>query len=42
MFDELAEVKYLKELKGLKSLKVKEEAYLEPEQASMMNFLWNS
>ena len=38
MFDELAEVKYLKEMKGLKSLKVKEEAYLEPEQASMMKF----
>ena len=36
MFDELTEVKYFKEMKGLKSLQVKAEAYLEPQRASMM------
>ena len=36
MFDELTEVKYFKEMKGLKSLQVKAEAYLEPKRASMM------
>ena len=36
MFHELTEVKYFKEMKGLKSLQVKEELYLEPKLASMM------
>ena len=36
MFDELTEVKYFKEMKGLKSLQVKAEAYLEPKRASRM------
>ena len=36
MFHELTEVKYFKEMKGLKSLQVKEAVYLEPKLASMM------
>ena len=36
MSDELTKVKYLKKMKGLKSLQVKAEAYLEPQRASMM------
>ena len=39
MFDELTEVKYFKEMKGLESLQVKVEAYLEPKRASMMKLL---
>ena len=40
MFDEFKKVKYSKEIKGLKSLQVKVEAYLEHKQTSMMKFLW--
>ena len=37
MFHELAEVKYFKEMKGLKGLlQVKAVAYLEPKRACMM------
>ena len=36
IFVELTEVKYFKEMKGLKSLQVKSEAYLEPKQGSKM------
>ena len=35
MFDELTEVKYFKEMKGL-SRQVKTEAYLEPKRATIM------
>ena len=38
MSDELTEVKYFKEMKGLKSLQVKAQAYLEPKRASMISF----
>ena len=37
MFDEVKEVKYLKEIKRLKNLQ-KAKVYLEPKQASMMEF----
>ena len=40
MFDELKEVKCFKEMKDLKSLQVKAEAYLEPKRASMMKIFW--
>ena len=36
MFDVLTEVKYFKEMKGLKSLQVKAETYLKPKRATMM------
>ena len=39
MFDEFKKVKNSKEIKGLKSLQVKAEAYLEHKQTSMMKFL---
>ena len=38
MFSELEEVKYFKEMKSLKSLQVKAEAFVELKRASMMNF----
>ena len=39
MFDELTKVKHFKELKGLKGLHLKAEAYLEQRWASMIDFL---
>ena len=36
MFDELKEVKYVKEMKGLQ---LKSEAYLEPKRACMIHLL---
>ena len=36
MFDELKEVKYFNVIKGLKSLQIKGETYLEPKQASLI------
>ena len=36
MFDELKEVKYFKETKSLKSVKIKAEPYLEPTVTSIM------
>ena len=38
MFDELKEVKYFNGIKGLKSLQIKAETYLEPKQASLIEF----
>ena len=42
MFDKLKEVKYFKEIKGLKSFKVKVEAFLEPKLASIRILLITS
>ena len=36
MLDEFKAVKYFKKLKGLKLLQVKAQAYVEPQQASVM------
>ena len=36
MFDESTEVKYLIDMKGLKSLQIKTEAYLKPKRVSMI------
>ena len=41
MFDEFKKVKYFEKIKGLKSLQVKAEAYLEPKRACMMEFFVN-
>ena len=42
MFDEFKKVKYFKEIKGLKSLQLKAEAYLELKRASMMELFVNT
>ena len=34
MFEELKEIKYFEEIKGLKRLKLKAEVYLEPKRVS--------